>query len=125
MILGIGFDMVSIPRMAALLQRHGERARQRLFAPGEVHYCQQRARPAASYAARFAAKEALLKALATGLSGGMTWTEIEVVAAASGAPTLRLSGTTAQRAATIGTRRIHLSLTHTDELAGACVVLES
>jgi holo-[acyl-carrier protein] synthase len=125
MIVGIGMDLVSVERIAALLERRGERALRRLFAPGEVAYCRARGRPAVSFAARFAAKEAFFKALGTGWSGGMAWWEVEVVSAESGAPALRLSGLAAQEAEARGARRYHLSLTHTDDLAGAYVILES
>jgi holo-[acyl-carrier protein] synthase len=124
MILGVGIDLVSIARVTAVLERHGDRALRRLFAPGEVGYCRSRGRPDASFAARFAAKEAFFKALGTGVSRGMAWAEVEVVSGADGAPSLRLTGVTAAEARTRGVRHMHLSLTHTDEMAGAYVILE-
>ena len=42
-----------------------------------------------------------------------------------GAPTIRLHGRAAARAEQLGIRRIHLSLSHTAELAIAHVVAES
>lgn len=124
MILGIGVDMVAIERIGALLERHGGRALERLFTPGEAGYCRGRAQAAASFAARFAAKEAFFKALGTGWAEGVAWRDVEVIAAGSGAPSLRLSGAAAERARALGVRRHHLSLTHTAELAAAYVVLE-
>ena len=124
MILGIGVDLVAIERVAALIERHGERALGRLFAPAEIRYCHSRSRPMESFAARFAAKEAFFKALGTGWGGGGEWAEVEVVSSESGAPSLRLSGAAAERARERGVQRLHLSLTHTDDTAGAYVVLE-
>jgi holo-[acyl-carrier protein] synthase len=49
---------------------------------------------------------------------------VEVVRAASGAPTLRLTGRAAALAAARGADRVHLSLTHSDDSAAAVVVLE-
>lgn len=124
MIVGIGMDLVSVRRVAELLARHDERALRRLFTAGEVGDCQARGRPIQSFAARFAAKEACFKALGTGWAQGVSWREIEVVSAPSRAPALRLYGAAAARAAERGARRLHLSLTHTEEFAAAVVVLE-
>jgi holo-[acyl-carrier protein] synthase len=55
MIVGIGMDLVEIGRVAALLERRGERALRRLFSDEEVARCRRADRPAESYAARFAA----------------------------------------------------------------------
>ena len=118
-------DLVSIAQVAALLARHPERARERLFTVAEVQHCERRGRPEESYAARFAAKEAFFKALGTGWGRGGDWTDVEVVSTASGAPGLRLSGIAAAHAAQRGIIRCHVSLTHTEDLAGAYVLLEA
>ncbi len=124
MIVGTGLDLVSVSRFDAFVRRRGEPGLRRLFTPGELEYCRTLAAPGPSLAARFAAKEAFLKALGTGLAGGLRWTDVEVVRAPSGQPSLRLHGAAAQAAAHRGALRLHLSLSHTDELAGAVVVLE-
>lgn len=124
MIVGIGMDLVSIGRVAGLLDRLGERARTRLFTSAEIERCAHASRPEASFAVRFAAKEAFFKAIGTGWGRGGAWTEVEVVTAFSGAPSLRLAGVAAAHAAGRGASHFHLSLTHTDDLAGAYVVLE-
>ena len=124
-IAGTGVDLVSIPRFADLLERRGETAIRRFFAPAEAERCRASRSAVESFAARFAAKEAFFKALGTGWGLGGRWTEVEVVSAPSGAPSLRLSGRAAQAAAERGVSRIHLSLTHTHETAAAFVVLES
>jgi len=124
MILGVGMDLVQIQRVHELLERKGERALARLFTPAEAARCRGGRSPRESFAARFAAKEAFFKALGTGWGRGGSWTEVEVVSAPSGAPTLRLHGGAAALAEAAGVKRVHLSLTHTDELAAAYVVLE-
>lgn len=124
MILGVGMDLVQVRRVGELLERRGERALRRFFTPAEVARCRASRSPGESFAARFAAKEAFFKALGTGWGRGGAWTEVEVVSAPSGAPSLRLSGAAAEMAAERGVVRAHVSLTHTDELAGAYVVLE-
>jgi holo-[acyl-carrier protein] synthase len=123
-IAGIGVDMVSIPRFRELMQRKGAAALRRFFTAAEVERCRQSRSELESFAARFAAKEAFFKALGTGWGLGGRWTEVEVISAPTGAPSLRLTGRAAEAAAQRGVSVIHLSLTHTDETAAAFVVLE-
>lgn len=124
MILGIGMDLVEVARVASMMERHGGRALGRIFTHAEAAHCHAAGRPEESFAARFAAKEALFKALGTGWSGGMGWTDVEVVSQEGGAPTLRLHREARERADALGATRAHLSLTHTAQVAGAFVVLE-
>ena len=122
MIIGVGVDIIDVARIQAALDhpRTGTRFRQRVFTDEEIAYCGRRRNAAESFAARFAAKEAMMKAL--GRAYG--WREIEVVRA-GGPPTLRLNGRAQERAAQLGVRRIHLSLSHTATLAIAYVIAES
>ena len=122
MILGIGIDLCEVGRVERLLESDRERFVRRIFGDRERDYCDSRRRPAINYAARFAAKEAFLKALGTGWRLG--WRQVEVVRGPSGRPDLSLSGPAAAAAAHRGVRRIHLTLTHTAEIAAAVVVLE-
>jgi holo-[acyl-carrier protein] synthase len=124
MIVGTGIDIVEVARLARFQERHGERGLRRLFTPGELDYCLALARPAPSLAARFAAKEALFKALGTGVGPAGRWTDAEVLRAPNGRPTLRLHGPAARFAEAEGVRHVHLSLSHTAELAIASVILE-
>jgi holo-[acyl-carrier protein] synthase len=123
-IAGIGVDLVSIPRFAQLMERRGDVAVARFFTAAEAERCRASKSALESFAGRFAAKEAFFKALGTGWGLGGRWTEVEVVSAPSGAPSLRLSGRAAEAAAEQGVSRIHLSITHTDDTAAAFVVLE-
>jgi holo-[acyl-carrier protein] synthase len=123
-IAGIGVDLVNLPRFAELMQRRGDAAIRRFFTPAEAERCRSSKSALESFAARFAAKEAFFKALGTGWGLGGRWTEVEVVSAPSGAPSLRLAGRAAEAAAERGVTAIHLSLTHTDDTAAAFVVLE-
>ncbi|MDQ1129257.1 holo-ACP synthase [Microbacterium sp. SORGH_AS_0888] len=115
MIVGIGVDLVDIPRFERQLERT-PRLRERLFSPAE------RVLKPRSLAARYAAKEALIKAL--GGSDGVHWTEIEVASEASGRPWLALSGSTAAVVAERGITGLHLSMSHDAGFAVAYVVAE-
>ncbi|MCE9601663.1 MAG: holo-ACP synthase [Gemmatimonadetes bacterium] len=126
MILGIGFDLVSIARVEAMLARKEQRALDRLFTAHEQAYALARARPAMHLSARLAAKEASFKAL-TGSDEAKSigWKEAEVRRGAEGPPVLHFTGRAAARAAELGVVRVHLTLSHTDDTAGAVVILES
>ena len=124
MIIGVGTDLVEIPRLESVIHRRGSRLLNRLFTPDEQQYCEDKARPATHYAARFAAKEACVKALGTGLSRGIKWLEVEVCRDDEGKPSIVLTGLAREIAANLAVRDIHLSLTHTKDYASAVVVLE-
>jgi len=125
MVLGVGTDLIEIGRVEQSIERFGERFLERVFTPGEIAYCRRKKKHAAeSFAARFAAKEAGAKALGTGISRGVGWKEIEVRREQGERPVLYLSGRAAERAAELGVRRVALSLTHSQELAMAVVVVE-
>ena len=121
-IIGLGLDATEIPRIAALIERYGERFIRRLFTEGEVAYCSRRRTPAIHFAARFAAKEAGMKALGTGHSQEVLWRDLEVVRR-GGPPQLQFHGGAARRFAAMGARSSLLTITHTDALALAQVLL--
>lgn len=124
-ILGLGTDLVEVQRMDRLLDRHRDRL-DRIFTSGEQRYCLANpARQAEHFAARFAAKEAALKALGTGWSGGIAWTDIEVVRLPSGKPDLKVHGVARDRAVGAGIARWWVSLSHVRGYAQATVVAES
>lgn len=125
MIVGIGLDLMDPARLERSLAEHGDRFEQRVFTPGEIADCADRADRAQALAARFAAKEACLKALGTGWSEGLGFSQIEVFRTENGRPEIRLHGRAAERAGEIGVKSIHVSLTHQPTMAAAVVVLES
>jgi holo-[acyl-carrier protein] synthase len=125
-VVGLGLDLVEIPRLAAFLERRGVRALERLFTPAERAYCERRqASRAQHYAGRFAAKEAVMKLLGTGWTRGVRWIDIEVVRAAGSAPLIQLHGATARIAQQRNIAKIHLAITHDGGLAAAVAVGES
>ncbi|MBX3293501.1 MAG: holo-ACP synthase [Acidobacteria bacterium] len=125
MIISTGIDIVEVYRIRETLART-PRFRERVFTDAERSYCDSRGAGAdSSYAARYAAKEAFLKALKTGWRGKISWTDIEVVNDAAGAPSLTLSGEAERLFSEMGASRIHLSISHTSEHAVAQVIFES
>src|SRR5215217_18427 len=77
-IIGLGFDITDIPRIAQTYADYGERFLKRVYTEGEIAYCMRRRDPVPSLAGRFAAKEAAMKALGTGHSRGVLWRDVEV-----------------------------------------------
>jgi holo-[acyl-carrier protein] synthase len=120
-IVGVGIDVAEIARFGASMERTPELAR-RLFVEAELWLPSGERRGVASLAARFAAKEALAKAL--GAPPGLRWTDAEVTQADSGRPYLTVRGTVAARAAELGVRTWHLSLSHDAGIASAVVIAE-
>ena len=115
MIVGIGTDLCSVERFAAMLGRRPGVA-ERILTDAERQLSVE------SQAGRFAAKEALVKAL--GSPGGLSWLDAEVVRDDFGAPAFRLTGAVAARAAELGIKRVYLSIAHDGGFATAMVVAE-
>ena len=124
MIIGHGVDIVETARIKQLLGEHPERFLERCFTPGEQADSKSSRRHLEHLAARFAAKEAALKALGTGWSQGIGWTDIEVVRAESGKPSLKISGRAAEIAHQQGITAWHLSMSHIESTAIASVIAE-
>jgi holo-[acyl-carrier protein] synthase len=121
-IIGLGIDATEIERIAAAIDRYGDRFLRRIFTEGEIAYCTRRRQSAIHFAGRFASKEAAMKALGTGHSLGVLWRDVEVVRR-GGPPQLALHGGAARRFASLRASGSLLTITHTDELAFAQVLL--
>ena len=121
-IIGIGIDATDLPRVADILERYGDRFLRRVFTDGEIAYCTRRRDPVPHLAGRFAVKEAAMKALGTGQSRGVMWKDIEVVRR-GGPPRLQFHGGAARRAEEMGVRQSLVTITHSEQLAFAQVML--
>lgn len=124
MIIGHGVDIVETSRIERLLGDHPERFLERVFTPGEQRDSESSKRLHEHLAARFAAKEAAFKALGTGWSQGIGWTDIEVIRAENGKPSLSITGRAAEIAHDMGITRWHVSLSHISDCAIASVIAE-
>ncbi|WP_112311705.1 holo-ACP synthase [Pseudogemmobacter bohemicus] len=129
MILGIGTDLANIDRIAAVLDRHGDRFRNRVFTPLEQRKAESRREIAATYAKRWAAKEACSKALGTGLRMGISWKDMAVSNLATGQPVMAVTGWAAERLTQMTPpgheALIHVTLTDDHPWAQAFVVIEA
>src|SRR5690606_5334497 len=129
MILGIGTDLANIDRIAATLDRFGDRFRNRVFTEVEQRRAERRRDVAGTYAKRWAAKEACSKALGTGLRMGISWKDMAVTNLRGGQPVMQVTGWAADRLRAMTPPGheavIHVSLTDDHPWAQAFVVIEA
>lgn len=129
MILGVGTDLANIERIAATLERFGDRFRNRVFTEVEQRKAERRKDVAGTYAKRWAAKEACSKALGTGLRMGISWKDMAVSNLETGQPVMEVSGWAADRLSEMtpeGQKAIiHVTLTDDHPWAQAFVVIEA
>ncbi len=125
MIIGIGIDLVEVPRIEIAISRWGGRFEARVFTKKELTYCNSKKDKSQRLACRFAAKEAMLKALGTGWRDGIDWKEIEVSNDELGKPIISLSGKAEEISRQLGVKNVLLSITSTKNYGAAQVVLAS
>lgn len=111
----LGIDIIRVARIAAALDRFGDRFCQRILTPAEGRYVRGRAE---TLAGRWAAKEAVSKVLGLGVRG-IGWRDIEIERLPTGQPAVALHGRAAKRAEQLGMGRIALSISHEAEFAVA------
>lgn len=123
MAIKCGVDIVEINRINDAISN--ERFIRRVFNDSEIEYCEnKKKRRAECYSARFACKEAVSKALGTGFTNGISFTDIEVVTAEDGSPTVRLKGEALNRFNYINGKHIEVSMSHSEDNAVAIAVIE-
>ena len=92
MIYGNGIDIIDINRIRRVIDKYGNRFKNRCFSNSEIQRSEKRLNSVESYAKRYAAKEACAKALGTGLARGVFWKDIEVENNQYGKPSIKLHG---------------------------------
>jgi len=129
MILGIGTDLANIERIQRVLDRHGDRFRNRVFTEIEQAKAERRHDTAGTYAKRWAAKEACSKALGTGLRMGIAWKDMAVSNLRTGQPVMAVTGWARDRLEAMTPPGheaiIHVTLTDDHPWAQAFVVIEA
>lgn len=127
MIYGIGHDVLEIARISRLLGRDtGVKFLHRILTGNECKLAGDRGGNLAEYAAgRFAAKEAVVKALGCGIGREAGFQDIEILPDAKGKPEVLLSEASWDRIGLASCEYvIHVTITHTRELASAFAVVE-
>lgn len=120
--IGLGIDLCRISRMRRMMEN--VKFLPRYFSEEEQEYVALRGKMGPdSAAAIFAAKEAALKALGTGFAG-VRPQDVVILHGPSGQPYYDLRGAALARMREMGGGRMHLSMTHEEDLAAAVAVLE-
>ena len=125
MIYGIGIDVVEPRRIARLLDKYGERFARRVLTQLEWPGYVKTAKPVLFLANRFAAKEAFSKAMGTGFRYPVTLQCISVVQNAAGKPGFAFHPRLQELVASRAIVGHHLTISDEQNLACACVVLET
>jgi holo-[acyl-carrier protein] synthase len=123
-IVGIGTDVVSVERIAGVLDRHGERFVKRVLTPPERERFARTRAKVGYLAKRWAAKEAFAKAIGSGIHAPFTWHSITVGHDPKGKPLVQPNPAMAEHLRSMGVTGSHLSLTDDGGVAVAFVVLE-
>jgi holo-[acyl-carrier protein] synthase len=122
-IIGHGIDIVDTARIARMLEDHSDRFLRRCFTAEEQAYANANpSRQLEHLAGRFAAKEAILKVLGTGWSGGISWTDAEILREASGKPFVKLTGRCQEIAQELGITQWWISISHISTHAMASAI---
>ncbi len=112
-----------------MLERHGDRFRNRVFTETEQRKAERRRDVAGTYAKRWAAKEACSKALGTGLRMGIAWKDMAVSNLRTGQPVMEVTGWAKDRLDAMTPPGheaiIHVTLTDDHPWAQAFVLIEA
>ncbi|UCG93299.1 MAG: holo-ACP synthase [candidate division WOR-3 bacterium] len=121
-IVGIGIDAVEVSRIKNAVKKK-KNFLERVYSEKEIKLSQRGKFRFEELAGRFAVKEAVFKAIKTGWRRGVTFKDVIVLNESSGAPYVTLSGKAQAVAASLGVKNIHVSISHTKELAIAMAIL--
>ena len=128
MIYGIGTDICDVRRIAATLERQGDRFPQKVLSDAEYAIWQARSarwpqRGLRYLATRFSAKEAFSKAIGTGMRMPMSWRLCEIANLKSGKPVIVLHGGLKEWFEAEGLSA-HVTVTDETDYAASFVVVE-
>lgn len=124
MIFGIGTDIISVARIEAAVQRHGDAFAKRILSTHEYLELSSQAHPARFLAKRFAAKEAFAKATGQGLRHPVSLQHISIGHDDLGKPIFVFDELLSEHLIKLGVTRHHLSLSDEKDMAVAFVILE-
>jgi len=95
-----------------------------ILLPDEIAYCLRHRQPAPFIAARFAAKEAISKAFGTGIGAQLGWQDMDIRRKESGEPFVVLNGKGKKLFDARCAKKLHVSISHTQQYAAVVAVLE-
>ena len=122
-VIGHGIDVVSLSAFERILDEPESDFLERVFSVDEQASASSSASNAQGLAGKFCVKEAFAKALGTGFDGNLDPSEIEVLHNTAGAPVVRISGSAASSAASVGVQSWVASISHAGDFVIASVIV--
>ena len=113
----IGIDIEEVARFKDL----GKHLLERVYTKSEIEYCKSHQNSHIHFAGMWCAKEAVVKAL-NDLT--LAVSEIEILHKPSGAPYVNITPKLKQYFLDKGIKNIHISISHTDQIATAIAMVE-
>lgn len=113
----IGIDIENVERFKNLSAHLVER----VYTKNEIEYCQTHTNPHIHFAGMWCAKEAVVKALN---DLNLAVSEIEILHKSSGAPYVNITPKLQQYFDDENIKDIHISISHTDQIATAIAMVE-
>ena len=121
MVLGLGIDIIEIPRIKRSIDNFGDKFLNKVFTEGEIMYCEKKFNKNQHYAARFAAKEAVYKAISSGWKEGLRWKDIEIQNDATGMPSINPSGKL--KSFLTENTQLRISISHSENYVTAVAII--
>ncbi len=116
MIVGVGIDIVELERIEKIVKRQPKFIERILTDHEKEMFTKLSGRRQIEFlAGRFASKEAFSKAVGTGIGSELSFLDIEIFSDEKGKPCIRHHAE----------KRVHLSISHSQEYAVAQVIIES
>jgi holo-[acyl-carrier protein] synthase len=109
-VIGIGVDLVDKERIRSMLEKHGDRLRNRLLGHLELEEYERLGDKAGLLARRFAAKEAISKVLGTGIAKGVRFVDLMVTHDDNGKPLVVVENRASEIMQELGIREIMISI---------------
>lgn len=123
MILGVGTDICENNKIRFLVEKYQDRFLKRVYHQEEIAYCLSKKNPIPHLSGRFAVKEAFIKALGLKRTLHLSYREI-YLSGKGGKKNLQLSGLLQELFEQSGSKKVHFSISHTENYATAVVILE-
>lgn len=123
-IAGLGIDIVEIARFKRIVSQNKEKFLERIFTDREQKYAGSEKAYFVHMAGKYAAKEAVKKALPDGAQIGLNWRDIEILNGEDGKPYVILHGQAKRLKKKFDIEKIHLSISHSENIAISNAVAE-
>lgn len=120
--MNIGCDIESVEIFREHWKKKKHAFFERIFSPSEIEYCTSFKDPAPHFAARFCAKESVVKA--ANLFCKLLVTDIQILHEKNGSPVAKIWKNRAESTKFFKAHKILVSLSHTNEMGMACVLVQ-